>query len=144
MITLQFSASPGFVSHAIRWFTFSDISHVDFVLPDGWLLGSHVQGGNGVLIRPPHYLKWSKLIVATVDAPGSVLDAAASQIGRPFDYSALVNFGVQRDWQEQDSWFCSELTAWSFQQGGYPIFNPHVQTWRITPRDLLLSPLVRY
>lgn len=48
--------------------------------------------------------------------PQSVIAAAASQIGKPYDYTALLGPGLHRDWQKDDAWFCSELGAWSFAQ----------------------------
>ena len=34
-----------------------------------------------------------------------------------------------------DSWFCSELIAWAFDQGGTPLFNTD-DIHRITPQNL--------
>lgn len=145
MIRLQFSANSGFISRAIRFMTFSDYGHVDFVLRDGRLLGSHIIGFRGVAIRPANYLTFTRTLIAEVDADDDVVVALAeSQIGRPFDYTAFINYGFQRDWQEEDSWYCSELVAWAFKTGGVPLLNWNVETWRITPRDLLLSPMVHY
>ena len=33
-----------------------------------------------------------------------------AQLGKPYDWTALLSFIVQRDWQEDDKWFCSEWT----------------------------------
>lgn len=143
MITLQFVTSTWSPASAfIRYWTFSEYSHVDFVMPDGQLLGSHLSGG--VKVRPANYAHFSKVLRVTADVPDSVLEAAVSQIGKPYDWQAIVNFFAQRDWREDDSWFCSELVAWSFEKAGYPLFNPATQVWRLTPRDLLLAPTLHY
>lgn len=31
------------------------------------------------------------------------------QIGKPYDWTALLSWIVRRDWQQDDAWFCSEL-----------------------------------
>lgn len=137
MITLQFSAQhlPG--SWLIRRFTWSPFSHVDLVLPDGRLLGA--RGSGGVAIRDQD--EFSAVAQFQVDAPASVLDIAASQVGKPYDWEALAGFVSRRDWQDNDSWFCSELVAWAFAQAGSPLLRT-TNLNRITPRDLLLSPLL--
>ena len=54
-VWLRFVTEKGFTSAAIRWFTWSDWSHVDFVLKDGRFLGARLDGG--VQIRPHNYIK---------------------------------------------------------------------------------------
>lgn len=74
-------------------------------------------------------------------SPDLAWKAAQSQIGQPYDWTALVGFLFHRDWEKAGSWFCSELVAWSFAQGGTPLFRPDVAK-RITPYDLWLLPPV--
>ncbi len=134
MITLQFSAQAKPGSWAIRKFTWSEYSHVDFVLPDGTLLGA--TGAKGVAIRPAE--QYSACDRFVVDAPASVLDIAASQQGKPYDWPAILGFVTQHNWQQENAWFCSELVFWAFNQAGCPLLR--APKHRITPRDLLLSP----
>lgn len=140
-LQLQFSTEDGIGSWLIREWTWWDYSHVDLVLPSGRLLGARLSGG--VQIRPPHYKNFSKTLRGTVTLPDedgrSVIAAAAAQVGKPYDWRAILNFGLHRDWRNTRSWFCSELVAWSFEQGHWPLLNPAVPRERITPRDLALS-----
>ena len=64
LITLQFSSAHTIIDWFIRLRCNSDISHVDAVTIDGNLLGAqiHEKDGNGVLIRPPNYHKFSRKI----------------------------------------------------------------------------------
>lgn len=72
--------------------------------------------------------------------PGDVIKAARSQVGKPYDLTALVGLVMHRDWQESDSWFCSELVAWAFAQGGSPLFRQDA-LHRVTPQHLwMLAP----
>lgn len=68
--------------------------------------------------------------------PASVIAAARSQVGKPYDWMGVIGIGVRRRWQDNDRWFCSELIAWAFERSGWPLFRG--QPWRITPRDLYL------
>ena len=55
-----------------------------------------------------------------------------AQIGKKYDWTALFSFIVQRDWQDPDKWFCSELTEAMISKFGKPRFRASAQ--RITPR----------
>lgn len=139
MITLQFSTTRHPASALIRWGTWSWASHVDLVLPDGSLYGA-IPGG----VR---YHEASPLVTRAeryeVDAPLDELRIVIeSQWGKPYDWPGIIGWGLRRDWQEDDAWFCSELIAWGFQQIGRPLLRAD-KLHRITPRDLLLSPLLQ-
>lgn len=138
MITVEFSFRGGLAGKIVQAATWSWASHVDFVLPDGLLLGAVPDGG--VSLRA-----WSPPVRAeryTVDAHPFVLQCAQSQLGKPYDFVGVLGIGLHRDWAETDSWFCSELIAWAFQKAGKPLLRAdHLD--RITPRDLLLSTALK-
>lgn len=70
----------------------------------------------------------------------ALLEAAKSQLGKPYDLTALFGILSHRDWQQDDRWFCSELVAWSFSKSGSPLFRPEALP-RITPQHLwMLAP----
>ncbi|MGZ5029020.1 MAG: YiiX/YebB-like N1pC/P60 family cysteine hydrolase [Methylobacter sp.] len=72
--------------------------------------------------------------------PQAAIRAARSQVGKPYDLTGILGLGLHRDWQETDSWFCSELVAWAFAQGGTQLFRPEAMH-RVTPQHLwMLSP----
>ena len=137
MITLQFGASNTPLSWLVRAATGSPWSHVDFVLPDGRLLGA--LPGQGVRI---HNQPDTRTIRLQVDAPPAVLDWALSQLGKPYDWGGALSAGLRRDWQQEDRWFCSELVMWAFAQERIRLLrtNDH---HRITPGMLALSPLLQ-
>ena len=76
---------------------------------------------------------------AVVDLPGAddaaILEAARSQVGKPYDLTALFGLLMHRDWQEEDRWFCSELVAWAFDKAGSPLFRRDAMH-RVTPQHL--------
>lgn len=137
MITVQFSTTKGIGSRVIRWVTWSPFSHVDLVLDDGRLLGATTHHGVAIRNAEPT----SACARFQVSAPVDVIAAAHSQIGRPYDWPGIFGYGFRRNWQEEDSWFCSELIAWAFQEVGFPLLRAE-RAYRITPRDLLISPLL--
>lgn len=54
-----------------------------------------------------------------------------SQIGKKYDWTALLGIYFRRDWQEEDSWFCSEMSEAFISLFDAPRFNE--QAHRITP-----------
>lgn len=94
----------------------------------------------GVRVRPLADLvaesSRTQLLEIPTRDPASVIAAARSQVGKPYDWLGVVGIGFRRRWQDADRWFCSELIAWAFQAAGSPIFRVHA--WRITPRDLFI------
>lgn len=50
-----------------------------------------------------------------------------------YDWTAIFGMLLQRNWQEQDSWFCSELVEAALTAGGRQRFRDDVS--RITPHQ---------
>lgn len=150
-------------SWLIRRFTYSEISHVDLVMPDGQMLGARSNAISypgraakipaGVQIRPVDYLKFSRVIFAFLPCTEAQADviysAAKSQVGKSYDLDAIVDFVVEdADKGPNDggsaSWMCSELAAWVALKGDVPLVNPKVNYRHVTPEQLLMSPVLRY
>lgn len=121
----------------IRAFTWSQWSHAEIID------GDQVIGANllqGVVLTPlAHRLSISSY-AAVVEFPclnpQAVIDAARTQLGSDYDYFGLLGLVThQRDWQSQESWFCSELVAWAFTAAGFPLFRDDLVA-RITPQDI--------
>lgn len=123
----------------IRKFTRSQFSHVSLCFMDG-PIGAHGSGG-------VQFENLNKLIESatayeflSVSADYNKVRAfALDQIGKPYDFKAIINFGLQRDWREDDSWFCSELVAAALEEGGSRLVRRDAYT--VSPQDLYQSPL---
>lgn len=139
---IRFSHGSGWEDAIVRAVTWSDIAHLGFLLPDGMVIDA--TPAHGVALRQPD--PENELFVFDVVVPAPVIEAAVAyartQISRPYDWSAVIGVGLHRDWRRPDSWDCSELVAAAFEQAGFPLLRAdHLN--RITPRDLLMSPLLR-
>lgn len=155
-IQLQFSTSMHWQSGVIRLATRSEFSHVDLVVPPGidalsGLVGAHPYGllgasdPGGVAVRPPNYHQFRKMRRMTLitDAADAIFKRAASQLGKPFDQTALYR-SFDRNWTDQwrddEAWFCVELIAWVLVSEGfwdhrrYPV---DIGLSHITPEDLI-------
>lgn len=87
------------------------MTHVDCVLPDGRLYGARMHGG--VQARLPDYTKFKQTKIlylqTTREQENAFYSFLDAQLGKPYDWTAIFAFVVNRDWREDDSWFCSEL-----------------------------------
>jgi uncharacterized protein YycO len=150
MISLYLSTQTWAVDSAlIRWHTCCEFSHVGFCDGDGQLeryFSAQLRGG----------VRWRSAIgagvaresygqILRVTAPG-IDDAftwALTQNLKKYDYSAIFGLALNRDWRNGEAWYCAELVAAAFEKTGHALFNPQIALWRITPRDILLSPYVQ-
>jgi hypothetical protein len=146
--------NKNWASPLIRRLCHSPFSHVDFVLPDGNLLGASNQGvgtpcieGNpcGVAVRPPDYQDFGirRNMIIKTDKAQFILAAAYAELGKPFDNDALWRFigegAFTRDWRDPAMWFCAELVPHCFERGAY--WYPEELIWpkdRFSPTDLIL------
>jgi hypothetical protein len=143
MITLRFVTGDSMVSAAIRRAEYGFwASHVEALMPDGTLLGAHIDGGVQARARDYDKGQFTRELFADIDAAPDVCDRfqafLRSQLGKPYDKTAILAFVAARDWQEKDSWFCSELQAAALVACGWFASPLATEFNHITPRDLLL------
>lgn len=125
-VRLSFVAARAFSSRLIEWFGGGGFSHVDAMLPDGRLLGarSDVIGviPPGVQIRSADYEKWPKRLLleipCTVEQSKDFHGFLQGECGKPYDRLAIVGFAINRNWRDEDSWFCSELVTRALEVAG--------------------------
>ena len=117
-------------------------SHVEAVMPDGTLLGAHVK--DGVQSRSSTYdaKQFTRQLFVELPADDAMTETfhkfLKEQIGKPYDKTAIAAFVARRNWQEGDSWFCSELQAAALVHCGWFSSPLATEFNHITPRDLLL------
>lgn len=138
MISVVFVDSDRVASKLIRWLTWSTVSHVGLLdRATGTVIDSRL-GLGGVTEYPFEHLLRDYPRITVVDfpnVPDTALNYARSQVGKPYDWTALVSFLSHRNWQKDDKWFCSELVAWACLMSGHPLINK--ESWRVAPQDLL-------
>ena len=123
----------------IRAGTFSKWSHAAIYLDDGTVIDTTLS--TGVRALPfldwlDHYPVWTVVNLPLPDEAAAELFALA-QVGKPYDWTALFGLVLQRNYQEDDSWFCSELVEAALVAGGRKRFRDSVshitpqQTWSV-------------
>lgn len=125
-------------SPVIRFLTWSSWSHVALVDAHGTAYEARFQ--YGCTARPVRYplLEATRYQFGHCVVDSGIKQFLAEQIGKRYDWTAVLGLGVHRDWQDDDSWFCSELVATAFARVKAPLVNKRFG--RVTPQDCYESP----
>lgn len=159
MIKLIFSTSRSSVSRLIRFATWGTFSHVDFIIPEDRFESLDISGLNdfsrskglvvGATIRKGVVLRTmvdviknsNKFALVEVDATDASLDFALSQLGKKYDYKALLGFPFRKNLEEDDRWYCSELVYRALLVGGVRLYKESIDF--VSPRDIYEHPVCK-
>lgn len=137
-IRVRFTADEDIVSTVIRFGTWSEYSHVDFITSSGKAIGCWPDDGVQYHDRTADRVQFAEI---EVNSAARVEEFILAQLGKEYDWSAIFGMFVRRDWNNPDKWFCSELIAAALLYDNIVIAKK--ESNRITPQDLLESPLVK-
>lgn len=138
MITFRFLCDKKISSKIIALFSAGPLSHVDVKTEKGWL-GARINGG--VKIRPWNYIKpiceVQYDIETTKEQEEEFWKFVNAQIGKPYDWTAIVAFVTGRNWRKPDTWYCSEILARALEVSR--IIHPlYITENKVTPVGLVL------
>jgi hypothetical protein len=68
----------------------------------------------------------------------AILGFARTQIGKPYDWTAILALLMDRDWRDSGAWFCSELVVAALEAVG---FWP--RPWAFPYRPNEIDPMIR-
>jgi len=139
-VKIVFSASILPLSWLIRLWCMSSVSHVQFEFSDGVQIFPSVEVGKTVLTRNKYYT-WEYPIEMNISTQQEKIIRAwaESQIGKPYDYTALAPFNVliprsKKYWRDDSYWMCSEFCAYGLELIGVNLFSDTEK--KIKPSDL--------
>lgn len=142
-MTIWFCHSKTWIGRLIQWITFSKWCHVAIQV-GGVIYEADMRGGVRTVSTDTFHDAWDQTVPLELDVPdtGALVRFLRLQLGKDYDWMALVALPWREDWQDPEHWFCSELVAAALVKGGLPDFA--VEKSRITPRDLwIMSPWFR-
>lgn len=121
MITIRCIAEDNIESEAIRYWTWDQYSHVEFVLPDGTLFGSRLSGG--VQIRPADYIKTSLVTLlswsGTPEDEATIMTWAKAQIGESYGWKDVVDEALHAELLKPSSMDCSHFVTRALSKAGF-------------------------
>lgn len=134
-LKIIFCCGKNIGSPIIRFFTWSKFSHVAI------LDGDYVIEAAYPRVRRVPYSGYNKhhnpVVVCDFECPDpqSAINFANRQLGKPYDFLALLGFIFHRDWSRTTEWFCSELVTCALKAGGRNVFKDEFLD-RVTPQNL--------
>jgi uncharacterized protein YycO len=142
-IRIRFVAHPGIFTWLVRLAQYFQFwaTHAEVILPDENRLGAWFLKG-GVRIEPHDYDRgaFTREQIVSLSCTEAQADLfygfLRAQLGKPYDWRAIVFFFGSRNWQEDDSWECIELLAAALAHCGLFPQQMTARFSRITPRDL--------
>ncbi len=126
----------------VRWQTRSKYGHVAVKAPDGAVY--EALANRGIVCwphgRPDECLADAFEITVLADTAEQIEDWLKDQVGKRYDWLALLRFISRRRWYNNDKWFCSELAFAAFEQAGVH-FLKRCEPWEVSPGRLVQSPV---
>lgn len=134
------------ISAIIRWQTRGAFAHAGLLLRSGQILESYE--GDGVRVRDWPTDPAIAAGIHAFDVLGmtrkrwdAALRFAAAQVGKGYDWWAIVRFISRRHMPDNDRWFCSELVFAALAEAGVHLLH-RTPAWAVSPAMLSTSPLL--
>lgn len=118
----------------IRLFTFSQWNHVAIEC-NGIVIDSTAKKGVAAYVKSDFLRKYDDVRIEKLTGVSEAQSwlFLKSQVGKGYDFRAIVALPFRKSWQDDTRWFCSELVAAALIKGGRKL---KINSGRVTPRDL--------
>ena len=130
------------LSRAIRWRTWSEYSHADWVLDDGSVIEAWKGGVRHVMNIQSQHTPGTEVDLFTLNLTTvqkwAIQDFLIRQVGKPYDYGAILGFMTRAKSENSDKWFCSELIFTACQSAGVELLK-RIPAWKVSPGLLSVS-----
>jgi len=138
-VTIHFCKSEGLGGRILRLFLMSRWNHVAIqvgnVVYEALSSGGVIKRSPAAFTRSWHRVSSVETDVADVRALQRFLEL---QLGKPYDWKAILAFPFRGGWHDRSAWFCSELTYEALRVGG-GLVPDRLPANRVTPRDLWVA-----
>lgn len=136
---IRFTASFLPLSPLIRLWTWSKVSHCEFVFSDGMIITPAMECGRVIATKGKKYT-WEYHYNLPLEKETELRNWAEKELGKPYDYTALAPLNVliprsKKQWKEDHIWMCSEFCAMGLEVIGLKFFDDTHK--KITPGDLM-------
>lgn len=136
MTKVHFCRSSTIVGLLIQLATFSRWNHVALEI-NGTIYEADMIYGVRKLPLAPFKRMWTETRAVEVDVPNmlALYEFMEAQLGKKYDFTAILALPFRRDWQDPEKWYCSEYLAGGLRKGGVPV-AVREDAHRVKPNDL--------
>jgi hypothetical protein len=138
---VKFSANHFYLplSPLIRLWTWSRYSHCEFVFSNGVSIFPAMEVGVVISTKKKYPIQTFVEVDLTPEEERKLYHWAKTQVGVPYDYTALAPFNVliprkKKQWKDPSLWMCSEFCAYGLDRVGVKLFEDDKR--KITPGDV--------
>lgn len=136
------------ISWLIKRFTRSEYSHIAVEMSDGtvyeaWYNGGVVKRKDYNYGHTPGTVIDAFTILGEIDED-VVRDMAEAELGKKYSFRNVVRFVSRVRARKDDEWFCSHFGLYLSYWGGVSLLSTITDFEEMNPRDVLLSPLLKY
>ena len=137
---IKFSSNLLPFSILCRLYTWSPASHCELVFSDGMSIYPAMENAHIIMTRTNYRNEIHFELDITKREEAAIREWAYSQIGKPYDYTALAPFNVliprtKKSWKDSKQWMCSEFAAYGLDLIGKKFFPDDFK--KVKPSDLL-------
>lgn len=137
------SRGRGLISTLIRWQTRGEYSHAAILYPDGETI---IEAWQGDGVRKKKITDWKDVDTfavtnITAEQWKAAIELAEHQLGKGYDYWAIIRFISRGIMPDNDKWFCSELVMHVLRAFGVNLFL-RIEPWAVSPGMLNNSPVL--
>jgi uncharacterized protein YycO len=135
------------LSRIIKFRTWGKYSHASIVTSDlevyeSWYgvrhVGSVLQGHSKGTEVDLYNIKG-----LTVEQEEQIIAFCTEQLGKGYDYFAIIGFVLRRNYDSMERWFCSELVHEACKNAGVILID-NVESYKVDPTLLSYSPILEY
>lgn len=144
MVRLLFTSQPGFIGFFIKFFTWSEYSHVDLIMSDeDTVIGSTFWKGVDIDSMEDRLKRSNTYMVLMIENfPENLIEdlevTAYSKLGTSYDWKGVLDFIFHLGLQSDKKNFCSEFISEIFIKVWKPLQMSLPR--KTTPRDLSITP----
>lgn len=137
---VRFSGNILPLSWLIKAWCRSKVSHCEFVFSDGAMIYPAIETGHVILTKQKRYMwEYTFELAISPEQEFVIRKWAESQIGKPYDYTAIAPFNVliprtKKFWKDPKQWMCSEFCAMGLELIGVKLFDDEFK--KVKPSDL--------
>lgn len=133
-MNIIYCKSNSIAGRLIRLFTFSKWNHVAIEY-NGQVIDSTARHGVSMSSLNDFIVRYDETYTEAIRGVNefTVWSFLKSQLGKGYDFRAIVALPFRKPWQDDTRWFCSELVAAALIRGGKKL---KINSGRVTPRDL--------
>ena len=146
---LAYKGTSFWPSKLIRWMSWSEYSHVAWLMADGSVIEAWSPKVRQVYSpnfghKPGTVVDMFEIPVLSIDEQANIEAFLVTKLGASYDWKSVFRFlpRIKQAKSSESKWFCSEIIFDAMKFAGIKLFR-EIEGYKITPGMLVTSPLLR-